>query len=61
MVRDPDTGTQYSIPVGGEYIYGKQSGPGQIDVIRSDAPLTAGDLPLGFRAFEQLPIGEVSK
>jgi hypothetical protein len=59
VVRDPQTGRQYVVPAGGEYIYVRPSGGGGVDVIRSNAPLPPGDLPLGFRRFEQVPLSQI--
>jgi len=61
LVRDPDTGKQYRIPMGGEYIYGRPAGAGEIETTRRAAPILPRELPLGFRAFEQIPITEAWK
>ncbi len=61
VVRDPRTGQQYVVPAGGEYIYVRPSGGGDVDVIRSNGPMLPGELPLGFRRFEQVPLARISQ
>jgi hypothetical protein len=48
VVRDPQSGQRYQVPVGGQYIYGRNTG----EVIRADRPLQTHELPEGFRQFE---------
>jgi hypothetical protein len=50
VVRDPQTGQRWQVPVGGQYIYGRNTG----EVIRADRPLQTHELPEGFRQFEAL-------
>jgi hypothetical protein len=47
-VRDPQTGQKWQVPVGGQYIYGRNTG----EIIRADRPLQTHELPEGFRQFE---------
>jgi len=48
VVRDPQTGQPWQVPVGGQYIYGRNTG----EIIRADRPLQTHELPEGFRQFE---------
>ena len=52
VVRDPQTGQRYQVPIGGEYIYGRNTG----EIIRTDRPLQMHELPEGFRQFEAVGI-----
>jgi hypothetical protein len=51
-VRDPQTGQKWQVPVGGQYIYGRNTG----EVIRADRPISQQDMPEGFRQFEAVGI-----
>jgi hypothetical protein len=48
VVRDSQSGQRYQVPVGGQYIYGRNTG----EVIRADRPLQTHELPEGFGQFE---------
>jgi hypothetical protein len=48
VVRDPQSGQRWQVPVGGQYIYGSNTG----EVIRADRPLQTHELPEGFKQFE---------
>jgi hypothetical protein len=47
VVRDPQTGQHYQVPVGGQYMYGRGT-----EIIRSDRALGYNELPEGFRQLE---------
>ena len=48
VVRDPQSGQRWQVPVGGQYIYGRNTG----EIIRAERPLQTHELPEGFRQFE---------
>lgn len=48
VVRDPQSGQRWQVPVGGQYIYGRNTG----EIIRADRPLQTQELPEGFKQFE---------
>ena len=48
VVRDPQCNQRWQVPVGGQYIYGRNTG----EIIRADRPLQTHELPVGFRQFE---------
>jgi len=48
VVRDPQSGQRWQVPVGGQYIYGRNTG----EIIRANRPLQTHELPEGFRQFE---------
>jgi hypothetical protein len=48
VVRDPQTGQRWQVPVGGQYIYGRNTG----EIIQADRPLQTHELPEGFKQFE---------
>jgi hypothetical protein len=48
VVKDPQSGQRWQVPVGGQYIYGRNTG----EIIRADRPLQTHELPEGFRQFE---------
>jgi len=48
VVRDTQSGQRWEVPVGGQYIYGRNTG----EFIRADRPLQAHELPEGFKQFE---------
>jgi hypothetical protein len=50
VVRDPQTGRRWQVLVGGQYIYGCNTG----EIIRADRPLQTHELPEGFRQFESV-------
>jgi len=52
VIRDPQTGQRYQVLVGGEYIYGRNTG----EIIRADRPLQTHELPEGFRQFEAVGV-----
>jgi hypothetical protein len=47
VVRDPQTGQRYQVPMGGQYVYGRGA-----EIIRSDRALGYNELPEGFRQLE---------
>ncbi len=47
-VRDPQSGQRWQVPVGGQYIYGRNTG----EIIRADRPISQQDMPEGFAPFE---------
>jgi hypothetical protein len=48
VVRDPQSGQRWQVPVGGQYVYGRNTG----EIIRADRPLQTHELPERFRQFE---------
>lgn len=48
VVRDPQSDQRWQVPVGGQYIYGRNTG----EIIRANRPLQTHELPEGFRQFE---------
>ena len=48
VVRDPQSGQRWQVPVGGQYVYGRNTG----EIIRADRHLQTHELPEGFRQFE---------
>lgn len=53
IARDPQTGKQYEVPIGGKYLYGSGT-----EVIRSDRPLSYSELPSGFKELESVGLDE---